>query len=115
MAAKADLAQGFVGVVACGPAGAAEHDVLPDTLGRDEPRLLEDDGSHCRHDQRSGVSGIEPGEQPQQRGLAGAGRAEHRNEFAGLDIEIDTVEDGTFSEDFAQAAQLDGARETGRG
>ena len=34
-------------------------------------------------------SGVEPGDQAQQRGLAGAGRSEQRQKFAGRDVEID--------------------------
>ena len=42
----------------------------------------------------AGVGVLEPGDHPQRRGLAAAGRPEQREELAGLDLEVEAV-DGT--------------------
>ena len=40
-----------------------------------------------------GIRVIEPRDQPQQRGLAGPGRSEQRDDLAGADRELDVAED----------------------
>ena len=51
-------------------------------------------------DDAAGVRQVEPGDHPQQRGLAAAGRPQQGEEFAGLDLEADVVD----GEEVAEAA-----------
>ena len=43
----------------------------------------------------------------QERGLARAGRSEQRDQFAGLDVEIDIVQGGKFAEALGDVVQSD--------
>ena len=47
---------------------------------------------------RARVRRLEPGQHAQQRGLAAAGRAEQREEFAGRDVERQAVDRGEAAE-----------------
>ena len=53
------------------------------------------------------VRPVESGDNPKQRGLAGAGRAEQRDEFAGLDFEAHVVERGEAAEFFRDVFDFD--------
>jgi hypothetical protein len=46
-------------------------------------------------------------DQPQRRGLAGAGRAEQREELPALDVEVDPIDRREFSVALDQRAQPD--------
>ena len=46
----------------------------------------------------AGIGPVEARDDPQQRGLAGAGRAEQRQQFAVADLQIDVVERGEGAE-----------------
>src|ERR1019366_3729448 len=53
------------------------------------------------------VGKFQAGDGSEQRGLAGAGRAEQRDEFAGLDLEADVVERGEATEFFRDVFDFD--------
>ena len=57
--------------------------------------------------------GLEPGDEPQQRGLARAGRSEQRQKLARRDVEIDAIENALGAEALRDAADLDAARREG--
>jgi hypothetical protein len=46
----------------------------------------------------AGVRRVEPGDQVQQRGLAGTGLADHGDVLAAVEIEREFVQDGTVAE-----------------
>src|SRR5262249_22061393 len=48
--------------------------------------------------------GLEPGDDPQERGLAAAARPDHRNEAAALDLDIEAAKTLELAEPFAQAS-----------
>ena len=65
--------------------------------------MLEDEGDVARRRRqrrdvraadgdRAGVGLLEPGDQPQRRGLAGAGRPEQHDELAVGDVEVEAVD-----------------------
>src|SRR5690606_19966077 len=56
------------------------------------------------------VGGLEPGDEPEQGGLARARRAEQGQEFAVLDREIDLADRGEGAELLVDVADLDGHR-----
>jgi hypothetical protein len=71
-------------------------------------------------DDRAGVGPLEPGEDPQQRRLAAARRSEQGDDRAGLDREVDVVEDLGLPEPLddpagADAHRLHYCRTAGRG
>ena len=55
----------------------------------------------------AGVERLEPGEQPQQRRLAAAGRPEQHEALARLDVEIDSVGGVVRAEPFRHALEAD--------
>ena len=56
-----------------------------------------------------GGGAVEPGEQPQRRGLAAARRAEQREQLAGLELQVEPVERVRGAEAAPDAPELDGA------
>ena len=54
-----------------------------------------------------GIDGLEAGDRAQQRGLAGAGRAEQRQQFARLHLEAHVLEGGEGAEALGDVAYLD--------
>ena len=57
----------------------------------------------------AGAVVVEPGDQAEQRGLAGAVLAEQHREAAGRDLETDVVQGATLAEAVAQALDFEGA------
>ena len=53
------------------------------------------------------VGQFEAGDDAQQRGLAGAGGAQQRHQFAGLDAQADVFQRFVSSEDFANVLDFD--------
>jgi hypothetical protein len=60
----------------------------------------------AEEDRASGRA-FEPGDQPQQRGLAGAGRAEERDQFTRPDVEGNVFERGKAAEFLANVLDAD--------
>jgi hypothetical protein len=58
----------------------------------------------------TGRGSLEPGDQPEARGLAGAGRAEQREELAVLDLEVDVVDRNDRAELLGDAFESDRER-----
>ena len=55
----------------------------------------------------AGVWKFQAGNRAQQRGLAGPGRPEQRDEFAGLDLQVHAVERGETAEFLCDVADFD--------
>ena len=100
-------------------------DVLGHGHVREEGVVLEDrvdrplGGSDARHVDAlqldaAGVGTLEAGDHAQRRRLARARRAEHREELARADVEVDTRDRDDVAVDAADAAQADGGSARGR-
>ena len=72
-------------------------------LNRERARVLAVEGERARGHR------LQPGDQAEKRGLARAGRPEQRQKFAGLDAEIDRIENALRAEILRDAANLDAA------
>ncbi len=113
-----------LGVVDVG-AAKTERDVLVDRQVREEGVVLEDrvdvplvgrqpgdvlalelDEARCR--------GLEPADHPEGGRLAAAGRSEEREELAGLDLEVDVIDDHGLAVALDDIYQLDVDRGHGR-
>ena len=94
--------------------GQAERHVVDHALPRQQARILEHDadvGALCLDRcavecQCAGAGLLERGEQAQQRALAAAAAAHHRDERTRLDRQVDAVEHAAFAEPLAQPARL---------
>ena len=56
---------------------------------------------------RARVGKFQTSDDAQQRRLAGAGRPEQRDEFAGLDLQVQVVKGGELAESFCDVADFD--------
>ena len=96
------------------------RDVLGDRAMRKQRVVLEN-GVHLTVERR-GVGDVGPiqqdrsrrhileaGDHPQNRGLAGSGRAEHRKELALPDVDAEVVHGGEVTEPLADSAYRDGS------
>ena len=70
--------------------------------------FLEDDGGAARRHDASAVDRIEPGERPQQRGLAASALAEQHDELAALDAQIEVLDDDPAAIGAAQIGHHNG-------
>ena len=61
---------------------------------------------------RAGVGALEAGDQPQQRGLAAAGRPQHRDQLAARDLEVDAGDRAHAAEGLDDASDRDVAHAT---
>ena len=82
-------------VLSC--AAQSEHHVVEHARPWQEPRVLEHDGAPRRYLHLPFDAGIEAREGAQQGGLARTAAAEQRDELAGAQLEVDTVEDGAIA------------------
>src|SRR5690606_4766799 len=86
---------------------ALEHQTDAAALGRDEAAAA---GDHLPVERdRAGVRKLEPGDQAQDRALAGAGRAEQRQDLAALDVERHVVDHGAPAEPLGHPIERDDA------
>ncbi len=85
-------------------------DAAPGTVG-----LLRQVDDVVGHLHRPGVGNVPPGEQPEQRGLAGAVLADQADAGAGCGDEVDAVEDGARGEGPDEAAGDEGCGRGGGG
>ncbi len=74
-----------------------EDDILPHPLGRNEPWFLEYDGAPTGDADGAAIGLVQSRQQTQQCRLAGARRAENRNEFRRPDRQFETVENGALT------------------
>jgi hypothetical protein len=100
-----------------------ERDVSGERPPRQEPRLLEGDGTAgVDTDDRGAVDSddasrwrVQPGGDPQQRRLAAAARAEDRDELAGRNRQRDIADDQEGRQRHAVLAPIRGERPTDAG
>jgi hypothetical protein len=85
-----------------------EHHPGPAPLRRREPAGPRHELAADRD--RAGVGPLEPGDQAQQRRLAAAGRAEHRDQLAGRDVELDAGDRSRRAERLRDALEPDAHR-----
>ena len=80
-----------------------ERDVVEHPLPRHQARFLEGDRDRLGHGHRPRHVPVEPGERPQQRGLARPAPPDHRDELAGLDVQAEPVEHHPVAEPLREA------------
>ena len=78
-----------------------ERDVVEHPLPRHQARLLEGDRDRLGHGHRPGHVPVEPGERPEQGGLARPAPPDHRDELARLDVQVEPVEHHPVTETLA--------------
>ena len=55
---------------------------------------------------RAGIRPLQPGDQPERRRLAGAGRPEQHDEFAVGDVQVETADGDLLAEAFADVSDV---------